>query len=114
MDGPNVNFAFLRELKLELKEYGNKNELIDIGSCRIHPVHNAFKKALTSTGEDLTRLLRAVYNLFKDVPARRGVYTRLTNSDIFPLKCCSVRWLENSVVAQEAIDILVLSNLNIL
>lgn len=28
-DGPNVNFAFLMELKLELKEEGKTNELID-------------------------------------------------------------------------------------
>lgn len=57
---------------------------------------------------DLTRLLRAMYmyNLFKDVPTRRGVDIRLTNSDLFPLKFCSVRWLENSAVAQRAIDTL--------
>lgn len=106
MDGPNVNFAFLRELKLELKEEGKTNELIDLGSCGIHTVHNAFKKALTRTGWNLTRLLRAMYNLFKDVPTRRGIYIRLTNSDLFPLKFFSVRWLENSAVAQRAIDIL--------
>lgn len=106
MDGPNVNFAFLRELKSDLKESGQESEIIDFGSCGIHTVHNAFKSALMSTGWDLPRFLRAMYNLFKDVPARRGLYIRLTKSEIFPLKFCSIRWLENSAVAQRAIEVL--------
>lgn len=40
------------------------------------------------------------------MPARRGLYIRFTNSEQFPLKFCSIRWLENSAVAQRALDIL--------
>ena len=52
------------------------------------------------------KFLRALFNLFKNVPARRADYRRLTNSSIFPLKFLAVRWLECANVAQRAIEIL--------
>jgi hypothetical protein len=48
--------------------------------------------------------------LFVDIPARREDYETVTQgiagSGLFPLKYCSHRWLENSSVAQRAIDML--------
>ncbi|GBL84560.1 hypothetical protein AVEN_99516-1 [Araneus ventricosus] len=54
----------------------------------------------------MVEYLRALYNLFKDVPAHRGTYTEFSGSKIFPKKFCSIRWLENSDIAQRAIEIL--------
>ncbi|XP_062541413.1 uncharacterized protein LOC134209440 [Armigeres subalbatus] len=101
MDGPNVNWAFLRELKLELKE---DTKLLDLGSCGLHIMHGAFKDGIQATGWPVVAFLRALHNLFKNVPARRALYVQYSESDVFPLKFCGHRWLENSDVAERAID----------
>lgn len=44
--------------------------------------------------------------LFKDVPARREEFTKVTGSMSFPLDFCSYRWLENVEVAEHALQIL--------
>lgn len=45
MDGPNVNWAFLREIKKQLTE----RELLELGSCGLHSVHGAFKDGIIAT-----------------------------------------------------------------
>jgi len=47
MDGPNVNKKFVKELGAELqKEMGpsDQRELLSLGSCGLHTVHNSYKK----------------------------------------------------------------------
>ncbi|XP_021701533.1 uncharacterized protein LOC110676754 [Aedes aegypti] len=101
MDGPNVNWAFLRELKLELT---GDAKLLDLGSCGLHIMHGAFKDGFQATEWPVVTFLRALYNLFKEVRARRALYVQYSGSDVFPLKFCGHRWLENSNVAKRAID----------
>lgn len=43
--------------------------------------------------------------MFNDSPARRGQFTLITGSKIFPLKYCRVRWLENGVCVERALKI---------
>ncbi|KMQ92372.1 hypothetical protein RF55_7647 [Lasius niger] len=102
MDGPNVNWAFIREYKSKLS---SNVKLLDIGSCGLHSLHCAFKNGIYATHWDIISYMRAIYNLFKDVPARRALYTQYSESDVFPLKFCSIRWLENVEVTQRAIDV---------
>lgn len=102
MDGPNVNLAFIKEFNLE---FSSDVKLLDIGSCGLHRLHCAFKAGMCAVPWDIVSYLRVIYNLFKDVPVRRALYTQYSESNIFPLKFCSIRWLENSEVAQRAIDI---------
>lgn len=105
MDGPNVNFKFLRDFKASIKEIEGP-VLLEVGSCGLHTMHCAYKAGFQETGWMLVKFLRALFNLFKNVPARRADYRRLTNSSIFPLKFSAVRWLECANVAQRAIEIL--------
>ncbi|KAJ8884755.1 hypothetical protein PR048_010951 [Dryococelus australis] len=46
----------------------------------------------------------SVFYLFKDTPARREDYVKVTDSSVFPLKFCSVRWVEKWTVAARAIE----------
>lgn len=55
---------------------------------------------------EIIEFLRAIYNLFKNVPARRSDYIKCSGSYKFPLKFCPVRWLQNIQVAERAEDIL--------
>jgi hypothetical protein len=109
MDGPNVNLKFFRELQLHLKSLSSQaseNSLIDLGTCVLHIVHGAYKTAHGNCGWNINKFLRSIYYHFKDFPSRRADYIFHTNSNIFPLKMCSIRWVENAGVIERALKIL--------
>lgn len=106
MDGPNVNFKFLRELKEDLAQNPERKKLSETGSCGLHAANNSFKAGIKATQWDIVACLRALYNLFKNVPSRRSDYISASGSSKFPQKFCSVRWLENGAVAQRAQEVL--------
>jgi hypothetical protein len=102
MDGPNVNWKFHRLYQQKLLDE-HENTLLDIGSCGLHIVNAAFKHGGLESGWDIQKLLSSLHYLFNDVPARREDYTNATGSDVFPLKFCSHRWVENVPVAERAL-----------
>nr|XP_046492892.1 uncharacterized protein LOC124224733 [Neodiprion pinetum] len=57
---------------------------------------------MKATGWNIVQLLRAIYNFFAHVPARRVDYIRFSGSRQFPMKFCAVRWLQNGAVAKRA------------
>lgn len=107
MDGPNVNFAFLREYKSYIKEISSNDdvEIIDIGSCSLHLVHGSYKTAHNKSNWHINKFLRSIYYLLKDHPSRRADYIYFSKSNKFPLKMCTIRWVENSNVIARAIEI---------
>lgn len=104
MDGPNVNWAFLKDLKKCLAD-DYDSSLINIGSCGLHIVHNSFKTGATDTGWNVGQYLSSLYYLFKDSPARKEDFNKICSSNLSPLKFVSHRWLENVPVCQRAIAI---------
>ena len=74
-------------------------QLIEMGSCCLHVIHGGFQTGHTKAGWAIGRILSAAYWFFKDSPARRGRFTKLTKSTVFPLKFCHVRWVKNVSVA---------------
>nr|CAD7440345.1 unnamed protein product [Timema bartmani] len=106
MDGPNVNMKLLQMLKIELAEDPHGPQMLDIGSCGLHVVNVALKTGIKKTSWTLLAFFRACYYLFKDSPSRRGTYMAVTGSSTFPMKFCSVRWLENVDVAKRALETL--------
>lgn len=109
MDGPKVNIKFLRELNAELngeKGPGEQKNLLSLGSCGLHTVHNAYKKAMKTNEWKILEFLRSLHYLFCYSPARREDYVKFSGSTVFPLKFCAVRWVENFDVAARALNIL--------
>ncbi|CAI6352627.1 unnamed protein product [Macrosiphum euphorbiae] len=107
MDGPYVNIKVLKTLQMELANMPNINTvMLDLGTCGIHTLHNSFKVAMQTSKWEIIEFLRAIYNNFKNVPARRSDYTKCSGSYKFPLKFCPVRWLQNIQVAERAEEIL--------
>lgn len=103
MDGPNVNLKFLKDLKSYLREDSPDDpELLSFGTCALHIVHGAFKTAHDKCDWNIPSFLRCIYYLFKNFPTRRADYQFLTQSSLFPLKFCCIRWVENSKVLQRA------------
>lgn len=105
MDGPNVNFTFLKNFQDLVNEHIS-SKLLNLGSCGVHVVHNSFKAGAKATKWQISDFLYASYNYFLKSPARRATYIMLTGSEKFPKKYCGVRWCENKIVLQRAREIL--------
>lgn len=104
MDGPNTNWKVLECLKT----YRAENELpqvLEVGSCGLHVVHGAFKTGVKATGWNLEKVLKAMWKLFNDSPARRDLYIQLNTSTVFPLMFCQTRWVEDEPVAVRAMQV---------
>jgi hypothetical protein len=56
--------------------------LINIGSCGLHVIHNSFKTGAAASGWDISSVLRSLYYLFKDAPARREDYAKITKKPL--------------------------------
>ena len=104
MDGPNVNWKFYDMMKVNLSEEFHTTP-VNIGSCGIHTVHNSFKAGVVATEWSISPLLSSLYYHFKDSPARREDYVKVTGNSQLPLKFVSHRWLENVVVSERALNI---------
>lgn len=109
LDGPNVNLKFLRDFSQMMeKSADNEKEkkLIDVGTCSLHTVHGAYKTGHNKCDWQINNFLRALYYLFKDFPSRRADYIKSSGSTEFPLKLCSIRWVENSRVIERALKMI--------
>lgn len=78
-----MNLKFLRNLKALLKGKGDATT-VHFRTCGLHTVHCVFKAAMTATGCNIVQFLRALYNLVKDLPARRGNFIVCTQQECFP------------------------------
>ena len=105
MDGPSVNWKFLK-LYSETIARDSGARSIDIGSCGLHIVHGAYKDGGRLSEFPVSKALKASYNLFKDSPARRKDFAKLTGNSKLPLKFCSHRWLEYLLVSERFLEII--------
>ena len=97
-DGPNINKAIFGKLEQMIKEDNpGFAGFVDLGSCVLHVVHNAFGKGLAKYGQEVEQLCLDVHALFKYSSARREHYHKLQvemEVDInMLLQHTSVRWL---------------------
>lgn len=106
-DGPNVNKKVARLLNDELKLSRGKG-LIDIGTCNIHVMHNAFLKGLEELGSNCTDLCVALKYFFKDKPSRWDDFQKIQKELDIPthhfIKHVSSRWLTLQDAATRIID----------
>lgn len=104
MDGPSTNWAILRKLT----DYRQKTEVPpveDIGSCSLHVVAGSLQTAFKETDWSIDKILKAMWQLFHDSPARRETYIRVTGCNIFPKQFCQTRWTENVDVVSKGMDV---------
>ena len=74
-DGPNVYKTIFRSLESLIKrDHADFRGFVDLSSCMLHTVHNAFGKVLEKFAKDVEQLCIDVYSLFKYSSARREVY----------------------------------------
>ena len=104
MDGPSVNWKVFR-LLCESRESNGYPSLVNIGSCGLHIIHGSFQMGAKESGRDIEVLLKTLWNIFRDSPARRADYERVADTVVFPLKFCSHRWVEGEEVAERALQV---------
>ena len=69
MDWPNVNW--FSHNKFEANKRDNFNSgLVNVGSCSLHKIHNAFKEGAKESGWQIPQFLKALHLLFHETPAR--------------------------------------------
>ena len=102
MDGPNVIWSAFDKLHKKV-ETENNFQSINIGSCGLQKLHNAFRAGMCETGWDISHQLSSLYYLFDETPARRDDFERVTDSSVYPLRFCSDRWVENGKVCERAL-----------
>ena len=87
-----------------LFEKGHKRT-INIESCFLHIVHGAFQTGATTTGWQINKVLKAMFKIFDESHAPRGVYSRKGTSFRFPMKFYETRWIEDMEVSERALKI---------
>lgn len=108
MDAPNVNKKVLKDLQTYLSQIEpNFPKLLDIGTCGLHTLNNAFQTSVKESNckWDLVLFLRVCYYTFHKSAARRVDYVQLNNSEDFPDKYCEIRWLNNRPAAEKILKI---------
>ena len=85
VDGPSVNLSVLN--MLDNKSEGNNfSKTINIGSCLQHTVHGTLKVGATKTEWGIDKILKTLFWILRDSPARRANYVREGGSEVFPLR----------------------------
>ena len=86
VDGPSTNWCVLQLLNDDREEKGYP-QIINIGSCGLRVMHRAFKAGMEAAGWNVGKVLKSMWQLFHDSPARRETYARICESEIFPVRC---------------------------
>ena len=104
MDEPSVNWKFYKALNNQRDE-SKLPTLIDIGRCSLNIINGTFQSGSENIGWRIKKILKGVYQLFHDSPARREDYENVTGSTTYALAFCSTRLVESMKVASRAISI---------
>lgn len=104
-DGPNVNKTLFALFQESLKKL-NLKPLIDLGSCNIHIVHNAFLKGCEKLGLDVSDFIIQVYYYFHHHDVRCENFSKIQvdkqiAQHVFIVHICS-RWLTLGPAAERA------------
>ena len=76
MDGPNVNWKMLNKITEERCSVEHYLGLINVGSCSLHVVHDAFRSGVIKTKWGIDSVLKALHNLFDESPAKEKITSR--------------------------------------
>ena len=107
MDGPKVNLAFQGKLSKSLEEK-SYTSFLDIGTCPLHNVHNAFEHGLKFLNFHVEPFIVDINSFFKLSSARRGDFRALEEVTELPahftIKHSSTRWVTLKKVAVRLLE----------
>ena len=110
MDGPQVNLSFKKKLNSHLVTLNIEN-LVDIGTCSLHVVHNALRKGIHGLNTDIESFVVAIFQWFHMSAARREDYHKIqetlllndVNDHLF-LRHVENRWLTFGPVCSRILE----------
>ena len=70
MDGPNINWKVF-DLLQSHREKAEWSPLLNLGSCSLYIVHGAFQTGSKATDWEIDKVVKAMWKIFNDSPARR-------------------------------------------
>lgn len=105
MDGPAVNWKVYENLQKDIKTKYD-HHILNIGTCGLHVLHNAFKAGGIASNWQIDAFLINLHRLFKDAPARLQDYYELSLTGKTALKFCRHRWLDSLPAIKRAIEII--------
>ena len=89
MDGPNTNWKVF-ELLFSYRNEKEWSNLLNLGSCEdllnLQIVHGAFQTGTKATNWEVEKVLKTMFKLFHDSPARRDLYIKVTENETFSLR----------------------------
>ena len=96
-DGPNINIAAWNLLNEVLKKSDHKG-LLDLVTCTLHIVHNAFQKGINEYGQDSEQLSFDFHAWFRISPCKQEDFRNLSNDlnideEALFLRHVDSRWL---------------------
>ena len=104
MDGPNTNWLVLDNVD-DRQVSDGFNKTLQLGSCTLHILHGAFQTGIKKSSWEISKVLKAIWKILDESPARRDIYLRESPSGKLPLKFCTTRWIEDKPVADRALEI---------
>ena len=87
---------------VENRETEELSPLTDIGTCRMHTVHNNLKAGIKSFRWIVGKVMKAMWKLLNESLARGEKYVALAETNLFPLPFCGHRWCESEDCAERA------------
>ena len=90
VDGLSVNHKFLEEVWKERKG-DEQHQLINIGSCGLHAIHDDFKTSAENAECNIKETLKGAFQVFHNSPARRDDFESMTGMKVYPLLFCAAR-----------------------
>ena len=97
MDGPNVNLKFQTLLLQSNLLAEAKTTFLNIGTCPLHIVHNAFRKGVSSLAYNVDQFAVDIHFFFKLSATRRADYKSMAKiTDVvaeYALKHSTTRWV---------------------
>ena len=98
LDGPNVNWKMYDKLVEDRGENEQLQGLINVGSYGLYVVCGDFRSGAQKTKWGVDSILKALYKLFDESPAKREDYGEVTGSNKFQLPFCGNRWVKDKKV----------------
>lgn len=92
---PNVKLAFLDILNKARSNAHVCKKLLDLCTCGLQVIYNAFKHGKNKSTWDIKNLLSVMYKIFRESPSRRADYEKLTSASFtdYSWKFCSHWWV---------------------
>ena len=99
-----MNWCFYDKV-VKNREEMELHQLINIGSCGLHIIHDSFKTHIEVADWDIKATAKDVFQILHNSPATRADYISVSGSNLFPLFCATC-WVEDKKFAKQLLEIM--------